>query len=244
VALFGGCAVDFIYPKQGEALVDLLDGHNVTLDFPMEQTCCGLPAMMAAEEATAAELADQNVRAFAGADYDHIITLCASCASHIKHNYAKIPATAKEARDRMAAFSDKIIDFSTFMENVLNVSSRSFIKTDQKVAYHAPCHLCRGLKVVAEPRRLIAKSGATYIASRDEEVCCGFGGSYSVDFPEISAEILGKKMDLVERSGADVLVTDCPGCVMQLKGGLDKRGSSIQVKHLAELLANQKKKVQ
>jgi len=97
--------------------------------------------------------------------------------------------------------------------------------------------------VVKEPRQLIETSGANYIASQDEDVCCGFGGSYSVDFPEISAEILGKKLDLVEQSGADVLVTDCPGCVMQLKGGLDKRGGKIEVKHIAELLAGQKKQV-
>ncbi len=241
VGFFGGCAVDFIYPEQGEALVDLLDAHNVNLDFPMEQTCCGLPALMAAEEETAAELALQNAAAFDAADYDYIITLCASCASHIKHNYGKILVADSADGRRAAAFADKLIDFSSFMQNILNLQPKAFEKSGQKVAYHAPCHLCRGLKVVKEPRQLIETSGADYVASKDEDVCCGFGGSYSVDFPEISAEILGKKLDLVEKSGADVLVTDCPGCVMQLKGGLDKRGSKIEVKHIAELLAGQKK---
>ncbi len=242
VGFFGGCAVDFIYPEQGEALVDLLDDHGVSLEFPMEQTCCGLPALMAAEEETAAELALQNAVAFGGEDYDYIITLCASCASHIKHNYGKILDADTDAGRRAAGFADKLIDFSSFMQNVLNPQPQDFEQSDQKVTYHAPCHLCRGLKVVAEPRKLIEASGGHYVPSRDEEVCCGFGGSYSVDFPEISAEILGKKLDMVQESGADILVTDCPGCVMQLKGGLDKRGSNVAVKHLAELLAGQKKK--
>ncbi len=241
VGFFGGCALDFIYPEQGEALVDLLDNHGVNLEFPMEQTCCGLPALMAAEEETAAQLALQNAAAFAADNYDYILTLCASCASHIKHNYGKILGDVTAAGRRAAGFADKIIDFSSFMQNILNLQPRDFQKSDRKVAYHAPCHLCRGLKVVKEPRQLIEASGVDYVVSKDEDVCCGFGGSYSVDFPEISAEILGKKLDLVEKSGADVLVTDCPGCVMQLKGGLDKRGSKIKVKHIAELLAGQKK---
>jgi len=243
VGFFGGCAVDFIYPEQAEALVDLLDDHGVNLEFPMEQTCCGLPALMAAEEETAADLALQNAAAFDVDAYDYIITLCASCASHIKHNYGKILDVDTDAGRRAAAFADKLIDFSAFMQNILKLKPEAFAKSDQKVTYHAPCHLCRGLNVVDEPRQLIETSGADYVASKDEDVCCGFGGSYSVDFPEISSEILGKKLDLVEQSGADVLVTDCPGCVMQLKGGLDKRGSKIQVKHMAELLAGQKKNV-
>ena len=108
---------------------------------------------------------------------------------------------------------------------------------NKKVAYHAPCHLCRGLHVTDEPRALIKKAGYIYVPSKDEDVCCGFGGSYSVDFPEISSEILKKKLDNIEASGADILVTDCPGCVMQLSGGLDKRNSQIEVFHLVELLA-------
>jgi Fe-S oxidoreductase len=138
---------------------------------------------------------------------------------------------------KLKEFSDKIIDFSSFMVNVLNVSSEEFKTTHKKVAYHAPCHLCRGLDVTTEPRKLIQLAGYTYVRSKDEDVCCGFGGSYSIDFPEISAEILKKKLDNVEDTPAEFLVTDCPGCVLQLRGGMDKRRGKIQVKHIAELLA-------
>jgi len=237
VALFAGCAVDFIYPEHARALVTLLEKHRVQVEFPMDQTCCGLPALMAAEEATAQEVALQNMRAVQPEKYDYILTLCASCASHLKHNGSKIFKEDSHWLGKLKEFSDKIIDFSSFMVNVLHVSSDEFKATRKKVAYHAPCHLCRGLQVTTEPRNLIQLAGYTYIKSKDEDVCCGFGGSYSIDFPEISAEILKKKLDNVEDTEAELLVTDCPGCVLQLRGGMDKRRGKIQVKHIAELLA-------
>lgn len=132
------------------------------------------------------------------------------------------------------------IDFSSFVVNVLKASSKDFNVTGEKVAYHSPCHLCRGMQVTNEPRKLIEIAGYQYVPSKDEDVCCGFGGSYSVDFPEISAEILKKKLDDVQAADARLLVSDCPGCVLQLGGGMDKRGGEIQVKHITELIAETK----
>jgi len=241
IGFFAGCAIDFIYPEQAKALLKLLKGHDVQVEFPMNQTCCGLPALMVAEEGTAKEVALQNIKAMQPRDYDYILTLCASCASHLKHNYPKIFKEDPDTPDSLKVFVDKIIDFSSFMVNVLNVSSEEFKGIHKKVAYHSPCHLCRGLHVIEEPRKLIELAGYEYVRSKDEDVCCGFGGSYSVDFPEISSEILKKKLDNIEDTDAQLLVTDCPGCVIQLRGGMDKRGSKIQVKHIAEVLAEGKK---
>jgi iron-sulfur cluster protein len=237
IGFFAGCAIDFIYPEQARALLKLLKGHRVQVEFPMDQTCCGLPALMAAEEETAKEVALQNIKAMQPRDYDYILTPCASCGSHLKHNYLKIFDRDPAAPANLEAFMDKIIDFSSFMANVLKISPEEFKGTGEKVAYHAPCHLCRGLQVVEEPRKLIEIAGYEYVQSKDEDVCCGFGGSYSVDFPEISAEILKKKLDNIEEVDAELLVTDCPGCVIQLRGGMDKRGTKIQVRHIAEILA-------
>ena len=241
IALFAGCAMDFIYPGHGKDLLKLLGKANIQVDFPTDQTCCGLPAMMAAEENTARELAVQNIQAFDAKKYDYILTLCASCASHLIHNYKKIFNEKIFSEDRRAAidlklFTNKIIDFSSFMDAVYQFPETKH-NINKKVTYHAPCHLCRGLHVTDEPRALIQKAGYSYVPSKDEDVCCGFGGSYSVDFPEISSEILKKKLDNVEASGADILVTDCPGCLMQLSGGLDKRQSRIEVFHLVEMLS-------
>ncbi len=235
IALFAGCAMDFIYPEHGRDLLKLLKKENIQIDFPMDQTCCGLPAMMAAEEKTAREVAIQNIKAFDAGAYDYILTLCASCASHLTHNYEKIFKEAGDPLLDISGFTEKIIDFSSFMDTIYPFSSASE-NLDKKVAYHAPCHLCRGLNITKQPRTLIQKAGYTYVPSKDEDVCCGFGGAYSVDFPEISSQILKRKLDCVEASNASILVTDCPGCVMQLRGGFDKRQSRVKVLHLVELL--------
>lgn len=241
VALFGGCLVDFVYPEQAQALVQLLGKHNVQLEFPMEQTCCGLPAMMMGENETAREVAVQNLEAMDPANYDFVLTLCASCGSHLKENYPKLCGGDESMDMKVRQLRDKLIDFSSFMMNVLQVKPEMFQGSGKKVAYHAPCHLCRGLGVTREPRELISTAGLDYLPARDEDVCCGFGGSFSVDFPEISAELLKRKLDHVEETGADLLVTDCPGCVLQLRGGMDRRdGRKVEVRHIAEIVGGEK----
>jgi iron-sulfur cluster protein len=237
-SFFVGCAIDFIYPDQGKALMKILKHENVALDFPETQTCCGLPLMMAGEEDAAREVAVQNLNAFSDKLSNPIITLCASCASHLKHNYLKLFETDLNPPKNLNRFIEKVMDFSSYMKNILKISPERFILSNKRVAYHAPCHLCRGLNVRNEPRQLISDAGFQYVPSKDEEVCCGFGGSYSIDFPEISAEILKQKLDHVETSKADILVTDCPGCVLQLKGGMEKRNGRVEVKHIAQLCAD------
>ncbi len=237
VALFGGCLVDFVYPEQALALVRFLKDHNVQLEYPMEQTCCGLPAMMMGENETARDVAVQNLKAIDPANYDYILTLCASCGSHLKENYPKLLGEEKGLGVKVEQLKAKLIDFSSFMINVLKVKPEMFRKSGKKVAYHAPCHLCRGLGVTREPRELIMVAGMEYCTATDEDVCCGFGGSFSVDFPEISAELLKRKLANAEATGAEVLVTDCPGCVLQLRGGMDqKSGRKMEVKHIAEII--------
>ncbi|MDA8133021.1 MAG: LUD domain-containing protein [Desulfobacteraceae bacterium] len=238
VALFGGCVVDFVSPEQALALARLLAPHKVQMEYPMGQSCCGLPAMMMAEEETAAEVAAQNLEALEPWRYDYILVLCASCGSHMKEGYSRLLAGKPEQAEKLRQLQDKLMDFSSFMVKVLKVRPEDFIQNQRRVAYHSPCHLCRGLGVTQEPRDLLGTAGLEYASCKDEDVCCGFGGSYSLEFPEISAEILGQKLDHVEATGADVLVTDCPGCVLQLRGGLEKKNSRIQVKHIAEIVAD------
>ena len=241
VGLFGGCLVDFVYPEQGEALLKLLQDHRVQVDYPQGQTCCGLPAKMMGEPEIAQEVARQNLAALDPADYDYILTLCASCGSHLKEAYPRLLAKEPGLSVKAQQFAQKVIDFSSFMTDVLKVKPEEFLGRGRKVAYHAPCHLCRGLGVTAAPRELMKTAGLEYLPARDEDVCCGMAGSYSVDFPELSAELLKKKLDAVAETGAELLVTDCPGCVLQLKGGMDQRGGKIEVKHIAEAVAEAKK---
>jgi Fe-S oxidoreductase len=196
---------------------------------------------MMAEDELAREVGKQNLAALDPSDYDYILTLCASCGSHLKENYPKLLGDEPGLGVKVRQFAEKVIDFSSFLANVLKVEPSQFQHKGKKVAYHAPCHLCRGLGVKEEPRELLQVSGLNYLPAKDEEVCCGMAGSYSVDFPEISAALLEKKLDHVEATGAEMLVTDCPGCVLQLKGGMDKRGGKIKVKHIAEAVAEELK---
>jgi iron-sulfur cluster protein len=238
VALFGGCVVDFVSPEQALALARLLAAHKVQMEYPPGQSCCGLPAMMMAEEETAAEVAAQNLEALEPWRYHYILVLCASCGSHMKEGYSRLLAGKPEQAEKLRQLQDKLMDFSSFMVKVLKVRQEDFIQNQRRVAYHSPCHLCRGLGVIQEPRELLGTAGLEYAPCMDEDVCCGFGGSYSLEFPEISSEILNQKLDHIEATGAEVLVTDCPGCVLQLRGGMNKRKSRVQVRHIAEIVAD------
>jgi Fe-S oxidoreductase len=126
------------------------------------------------------------------------------------------------------------------MHDVAKLSPEDFKKSGEGVCYHSSCHLCRGMEVTAQPRALIDMA-ASYKKAEEEDVCCGFGGSYSIKFPEIASEVLSKKLQNLETTGATTLVADCPGCVLQLRGGEEKRNKKLKVEHIAELLARQLK---
>jgi Fe-S oxidoreductase len=238
VGLFAGCAQDFIYPEHLKAALKVLAAKGCSVDFPLEQSCCGLPVQMMGERNAAESVALQNIKAFDPARFDYILTLCASCASHMKHTYPRQFANHPTMSTEAQLFAERVKDFSSFVRDVLKVSAEDFRKSGESVCYHSPCHLCRGMGVTEQPRDLI-RAVAEYKAAPEEDVCCGFGGSYSIKFPEVSCQILDKKLSNLESSGAGTLVTDCPGCVLQLRGGEEKRGRKLQVEHIAELLARQ-----
>ncbi|MEA1968805.1 MAG: LUD domain-containing protein [Thermodesulfobacteriota bacterium] len=241
IALFSGCVQDFVYPEQLEAGIKAMAASGrVSIEFPMDQTCCGLPAVMMGEKDAARDVAIQNINAFKKYDVDYIVTLCASCASHLKN---AVPSLAENFADKDAKeFADKIIPFSVFMNKIAktDIPEKSITEKTigRKIAWHAPCHLCRGLGIKDDPKELIAKSGNEYVPCEEEETCCGFGGSYSANFPAISREILLNKLEDCKKSGAEIFVTECPGCVMQLRGGALKNRYNIEVLHIAELIAS------
>lgn len=260
VGIFSGCVQDFVYPEQLEAGIKVIrdSGVDITLEFPMGQSCCGLPALMMGEKEAAQDVAIQNINAFKEYDLDYIVTLCASCASHLKH------AVPSLAGDRAKAFADKVMPFSQFINKISAIKSNNKVttkngdlanncntntlnpknitphrvSTGKRVTWHAPCHLCRGLGVKDDPKQLIKNTGHSFVQAKEEETCCGFGGSFSANFPAISREILAKKLDDAQNTGADILVTECPGCIMQLRGGALSQKRELQVIHLSELLSD------
>ncbi|NOX32804.1 MAG: 4Fe-4S dicluster domain-containing protein [Deltaproteobacteria bacterium] len=234
IALFSGCVQDFVYPEQLEAAMALFNQAKVQVEFPLDQSCCGLPVLMMGEKQAAKDLGLQNINAFKELNIDYIVTLCASCASHLKNH---VPDLVEEyAGNKAAQFSDKVIVFSQFINKVIGIEHIRGNSIPRKTAFHSPCHLCRGLGIKDDPKKLIAKSGHEYIKTDEEETCCGFGGSFSANFPSVSKGILTRKLDDVEKSGADLLVTECPGCVMQLRGGALKQKRNIEVKHLSQII--------
>lgn len=186
------------------------------------------------------DVALQNLRSFEKEQVDFIITLCASCASHLRHNYPVLFKNS-ELDQSVQDISSKVIDISSFIHDHLNIEESTFSTnsaTPLRVTYHSPCHLCRGLGVHDAPKSLMQDVGLHYIKAEEEETCCGFGGTYSTKFPELSEQILANKLTDIEQTGAELLLTDCPVCIMQLRGGLKKKDSPIKVRHTIEILAD------
>ena len=237
IALFAGCLQDFVYPEQLEAFVDILHKENIEVDFPVEQTCCGLPLSLTGNKKAEEIIVKQNVNAFDPEKYDYIVTLCASCASYMKNNYSKIPGfSEREFSDRAGEFASKIITSGLFLDKYAKNLKGKKEKRGEKVTFHSPCHLSQMENALIPTRNLIKNKFKNFVTAAEENTCCGFGGTYSAKFPRISAQILEKKLDDFEKTGADVIVTECPGCILQLRGGIQKKRMKMKVKHLSELL--------
>ena len=241
VALFSGCVQDFVYPEQAEAMVKVLQSYNVDVEFPDAQSCCGLPLQMMGELKAAKDVAVSNVNAMDPSSYDYIVVGCASCGSFLTEGYENLLGADPTIRVKMKQLSDRVVDFSSFLVDVLGASPDEFKSFGKSTTYHSPCHLCRGMGVEEQPRALMRTAGLDYRPAEEEDVCCGFGGTFSVKFPEESKAILANKLKNVDATGAEMLLTDCPGCVMQLRGGAAAKGLKVQVKHMAEAIADQLK---
>jgi iron-sulfur cluster protein len=239
VGLFTGCLQDFVYPEQLVQAVDFLTQHGVEVDFAYEQGCCGLPLLMLGEKQAAGQVARHNIHAVDPNEVDFIITLCASCGSHLQENYPLLLDQTSGLQVKARQFGDKIIDFSSFVYTYLNPSKSMFREKGPRTAYHAPCHLCRGMGVKHGPRELLQQAGLEYVSTPEEETCCGLGGTYSLKFPEVSGEIVNTKLHRLEQEGFQSLATDCPGCIMQLRGTAAKRGEKIEVLHTVEAITRQ-----
>jgi iron-sulfur cluster protein len=242
VVFYAGCLIDFAYPGTGEAVVKTLNKAGIEVLFPEEQTCCGAPARHAGAYEVAAQNARDNIAALLAADVKHVVSACPTCTVALKKEFADtfehLGMTSELPRARELA--EKAIDFSTLVSRLV-AAGRLTMKEGRdlgKITYHDSCHQKRTLRVSEEPRTLLGKAGFQLAEMYESDTCCGMGGSYSLKLPEISAPMLARKLDNIERTFAPVVATDCPGCAMQIRGGLDKRGSPTKVLHTAEIVAD------
>jgi L-lactate dehydrogenase complex protein LldE len=240
VSLFVTCLVDQLYPQAGEAVVKLLTRLGVGVTFDPEQTCCGQPAFNTGyrreARAVAARTLDLCERELRTADY--IVAPSGSCASMVKRFYPELFSSEPETRARAERVAERFFELSQFLVDVLGVEDVGAVY-EGKVTYHDSCHLLRELGVSSAPRRLIsAVGGAEFVELRGSGECCGFGGTFSVKYPEISAAMASEKAACIERSGADAVVSCDAGCLLQTADMLSRRGSAVRCLHLAELLTS------
>jgi iron-sulfur cluster protein len=232
VALYPGCMAEFLFPEIGESAARVMVANGAAVVLPSEQACCGAPAVYSGDFETAVDLARRNIEALESCSAEHIVTVCPTCAVAIAHEFPKL-LSGMEWEGRALAIAAKVRDFSDFALNVLNIGPTS---SKTRVTYHDPCHQARGIGGSKSPRALLAQAGMELVEMPESDVCCGFAGSYSMKLPEVSESILARKLTNIESVEPEFVVTDCPGCIMQIRGGLEKRGSEIRVCHMAELL--------
>jgi L-lactate dehydrogenase complex protein LldE len=227
------CLGDLFFPHVGVAIVRVLRKLGVAVDVPADQTCCGLPLFNSGYHAEAAAVARRTAALFR--DSEHVVVPSGSCAWMVKHEYPGLLARAGLATEA-ESLAARTHEFSQFLVRVLGVTEFSST-VPGRVTYHDSCHLLRGLHESESPRTLLGKlKGAELVPLSGADECCGFGGSFAVRLPEVSAQILAKKLSNVEASGADCLVACDAGCLMQMGGGLTRKKSPVRAVHLAELL--------
>jgi len=234
VALMITCLGDVLRPGVGQATVQLLRrlGHEV--EFPESQTCCGQPMFNSGFTELARSQAKHTIGVFEEAEA--VVTPSGSCAAMVKVEFPHLLEDDREWSPRSQALAAKTFEFTDFLVNQLGVTDVG-AKFHGKVAYHFACHL-RMLGLGNEPRQLIESvEGATFVPLQRQQQCCGFGGSFSVRYPEISGAMVDDKMTCVLQTGADALVSTDAGCLMNIGGRMHRAGYGLEVLHIAELLA-------
>lgn len=241
ITFFAGCLIDFAYPEIGEAVVKLLNAAGIEVLFPEEQTCCGAPARYSGVMDVAANNSKQNVEALLSQEADYIVSACPTCTVALKKEFIKDLKEQNydyETIKKAEEVSKKVKDASELINSLIKDAKIMFRQLPQySFTYHDPCHLIRSLEIYKEPRENLTASGLKLVEMFESDTCCGMGGSYSLKFPEISGRILKRKIENILKTEVKLVCTDCPGCVMQIKGGVDKEGIDIQVKHSLEILA-------
>jgi L-lactate dehydrogenase complex protein LldE len=235
VAKFVTCLVELFRPVVGFAAVKLLEEAGCRVSVPLPQTCCGQPAYNSGARAEAASIARQVLQTFRG--YDYVVAPSGSCAGMLKKHYPALFAEGDPLAGEARAFAARVHELTSFLADVLHVdfTGRAF---HGSVTYHDSCSSLRELKVKSQPRRLLESlDGLTLNEMDDCEVCCGFGGLFSVKYPDISNAMVAQKAQRAEETKAQVLTGADLGCLMNIAGKLSRGGRRIEVRHVAEILA-------
>lgn len=239
IGYFTGCMTDFVFPDLGKKIITFLNKNGVEVVVPREQGCCGAPVFLGAGDFnTGRKLADTNVKAFE--DYDYVVSSCATCSSAMK-DYVKFLADTAERQEAYAKFANKVTDITVFLVDVLKLPVSAYKGAleakGKRVTWHTPCHLSRHMGITEQPRQILRSiPDIEYVEMPDVDRCCGMAGTFSIHFYDLSKRIADKKMQSIDATGADIVVTDCPGCEVQLLDTAIRHGKPVKVMHIMELL--------
>ena len=240
-SLFVTCIVDQFYPEVGESTVRVLRRLGVELDFPRGQTCCGQPAFNAGFWSEAKPLAKRFLKVFGGDGY--IVAPSGSCAAMVRVFYPELLHAEPELLAQARTVGSRVYELSEFIVDVLGVtnmgdhSEAGERPVPNRVTYHDACHLRRELGIIEQPRALIGSvPGVELVEMEQAEVCCGFGGTFSVKYPDISGAMLQDKVNNIRGTGAETVVACDSSCLMHVAGGMEKQGVKVRPMHLAQLL--------
>ena len=233
LAFFAGCAITYLYPEIGEKMITILRGLGYSVSVPRKQKCCGIPALSAGAGTTFEELADNNMKAFEDYGAGRVITACGSCNGGLKEYESVLKGGS-------SGFAEKVMDFSVFLEKerlAERLAAMEKWQNVKRVTYHDPCHL-KTQGVTVEPRNLLrALPNVDFVEMKNGALCCGLGGTFSVYHYEMSKAIGVVKTEGILDSGAEIVATTCPGCIIQLQDVINHAGLDVRVVHLLDLIA-------
>ncbi|WBF65945.1 (Fe-S)-binding protein [Desulfovibrio subterraneus] len=239
VLFFPGCVADKMYTKAGEACLKVFRHHGVGVWMPAAQACCGIPALSAGDRVAYNKMVKFNVNIFGDGNYDYIVAPCGSCISTIHELWPQFAGEyPKDVQDKIAKIAKKAMDINQFVVDVLGVKPTEAPKGGTKVTFHDSCHLKKSLKVSEQPRDLIRMNPAYELVEMSEaDRCCGCGGTFNLYHYDLSKKIGERKRENIVSSGAKVLSTGCPACMMQITDMLSQNNDSVSVKHSIEIYA-------
>jgi len=234
VTLFVQCLVDALYPEVAEAMVRIFHKLGVNLTCPTDQTCCGQPAFNSGYRREARVAARHFIEVFENAEL--IVCPSGSCVTMVRHHYPALFENEPFWLQRATSLAARTFEFSEYLVDILGVEDLG-TQYNGKITYHDSCHLLRGLGVKEQPRKLLRKlSGAEFVEMKDSDRCCGFGGAFSIKYPDISTAMVADKVKNIVNSGADTVVGCDMGCLMNIRGMLSRMGSGIAIKHIAQVI--------
>ncbi|HSJ89968.1 MAG TPA: (Fe-S)-binding protein [Anaerolineales bacterium] len=235
VQLFITCLVDSFYPQTGEAVVNIFRHLGVDVEFAPDQTCCGQPNFNAGLRVEARAIAEHTIRVFERTDGD-IVTPSGSCAHMFRHGYPELFQEDTAWLPRAQAVGGRVYEFTEYVVDKLGVTDLN-ARWDGILTYHPSCHTLRGMDIDRQPRALLAKvRNAQVVELPHADECCGFGGIFSMEHPELSAEWLERKISNLEITQSPTLVVTDAGCLMHIAGGLHRQRKNQRVLHIAEIL--------